>query len=145
MHYPIHPVCHTPFQTSQITRHSCQIFCVTDNFFIENLGQFRAILLPKVVFQELNHVLKIPKLHIKRHIAYSKDHLFTVINVFYLVSLFFEVFHLNKIQDHKSVYMLFAHLYSINPDKFKDLALIISEILQFIELHSYEFVLLYIL
>ena len=36
-------------------------------------------------------------------------------------------------------YKLLVHLSSIIPDKFKDLALIIPEILEFSELHSYKF------
>ena len=33
--------------------------------YIENLSKFHTLLQPKVVFQELNHVLEIPKFHIK--------------------------------------------------------------------------------
>ena len=32
--------------------------------YIENLSQFHTLLQPKVLFQELSHVLEIPKFHI---------------------------------------------------------------------------------
>ena len=34
------------------------------SFYTENLSQFHSLLQPRVVFQELNHVLEIPKFHI---------------------------------------------------------------------------------
>ena len=40
--------------------------------------------------------------------------------------------------------ILFVHLFSIILEKFKDRALIVLEILEFIELHTYKFDLVYI-
>ena len=53
-----------PFQNTQTTNCFCPIY-VTDLLYTRNLSQFHAILQPKVVFQELKHVLEIPKFHIK--------------------------------------------------------------------------------
>ena len=63
MHFPIQPVCRTPFQKTQITIFFCQIWYVTGLLYIENLSQFHTLLQPKVVFEELNHILEIPKFH----------------------------------------------------------------------------------
>ena len=41
--------------------------------------------------------------------------------------------------------ILFVHRSSIGPENFKNLASIIQEILEFIELHSYKFGLVYII
>ena len=45
---------------------------------------------------------------------------------------------------NKLVCILFVHLYSTILDNFKDRALIIPEILELIELHTYKFGLVYI-
>ena len=40
---------------------------------------------------------------------------------------------------NKLIYILFVHLSAIILENFKDLVLIIPEILEFIELHTYKF------
>ena len=44
---------------------------------------------------------------------------------------------------NKFICILFVHLSAISLENFKDLALIIPEILEFIELHTYKFGLVY--
>ena len=44
---------------------------------------------------------------------------------------------------NKLICILFVHLSSIILENFKDLALIIPELLEFIELHTYKFGLVY--
>ena len=50
-----------------------------------------------------------------------------------------------KSDTNKLVCILFVHLSSINLDNFKDRALIITEILELIKLHTYKFGLVYLL
>ena len=49
-----------------------------------------------------------------------------------------------KSEINKLICLLFVHLSSIIPENFKDLAFIIPEILEFIELHSYKLGLVYL-
>ena len=63
----------------------------------------------------------------------------TVINVFYLLLLFFYVFMVIKSDINKVICILFVHLFTIMLENFKDRALIIPEIWEFIELHTYNF------
>ena len=67
-----------------------------------------------------------------------------VINVFYLFVLFVMLFMIMKSDINKLICILFVHLSSIILEHFKDHALIITEILEFIELHTYKFGLMYI-
>ena len=71
MHFPIQPVRCTPFQKTQITTFFCQIGYVTGLLYIEDVNQFHTLFQPKVVFQELNHVLEIPKFHIIKSFVLS--------------------------------------------------------------------------
>ena len=48
---------------------------VTGLLYIENLSTFHTLLQPKFEFQELNHILDIPKFHISRKIPYLKNQL----------------------------------------------------------------------
>ena len=64
MHFPIQSVRRAPFQKTQITKKICQIWYVTGLLYIKNLSQFHTLLQPKVVFQDLNAVLEIPKFQI---------------------------------------------------------------------------------
>ena len=53
---------------------------------------------------------------------------------------FIYVIHIKiKFEINRPICILCVHLSSIIPENFKDLALIIPEILEFIELHSYKF------
>ena len=64
-----------------------------------------------------------------------------MIDVFYLLP--FISLMIMKSEINKLICILFVHLSSIIPENLKDLALIILEILDFIELHIYEIVLVY--
>ena len=67
----------------------------------------------------------------------------TVINVFYLLFLFVMLFMIMKSDINNLIYILFVHLSSINLENLKDHTLIIPEILEFIELQTYKFGLVY--
>ena len=49
-----------------------------------------------------------------------------------------------KFEINKLICILFVHLSSINSENFKDLVLIIPEIFEFLELHTYMFGLVYV-
>ena len=63
----------------------------------------------------------------------------TVRNVFYLLFLFFMLFMMMKSDVNKLICLLFVYLSSIVLENFKDIAVMIPDILEFIELHSYKF------
>ena len=67
-----------------------------------------------------------------------------MINVVLFVVFIFWSFMIMKSDINKLGCMLFVHLSSISLENFKDRALIISEILELIKLHTYKFGLLYI-
>ena len=58
---------------------------------------------------------------------------------FLFVVLFVMLFIIIKSDIIKIICILFVHLSSINLENFQDRALIIPEILEFIELHTYKF------
>ena len=66
-----------------------------------------------------------------------------MINVFSFVVFIFILFMIMKSDINKLVCILFVHLSSISLENFKDPALIISEILELIKLHTYKFGLVY--
>ena len=68
----------------------------------------------------------------------------TVTNECYLLFLFCLFFMIMNSDINKLICILFVHLSAIILENFKDLALIIPEILEFIELHTYKFGLVYI-
>ena len=63
----------------------------------------------------------------------------TVINVVLCVVFISMLFMIMKSDINKLVCILFVHLSSISLENFKDRALIISEILELIKLHTYKF------
>ena len=63
--------------------------------------------------------------------------------LFHLLFLFFMLFMIMKSDINELICILFMHLSSIILENFKDRALIIPEILEFIELHTYKFGLVY--
>ena len=67
----------------------------------------------------------------------------TVINVVLFVVFSFMLFMIIKPNINKLGCILFVHLFSISLENFKDLALIIPEILELIKLHTYKFGLVY--
>ena len=67
----------------------------------------------------------------------------TVINVVLCVVFISMLFMIMKSDINKLVCILFVHLSSISLENFKDHALIISEILELIKLHTYKFGLVY--
>ena len=67
----------------------------------------------------------------------------TVIYVFNLLFLFFMLCLILKFEISKLKYILFVHLSFIIPENFKDLFLMIPEIFEFFELHTYKFGLVY--
>ena len=67
----------------------------------------------------------------------------TVINVVLLVVFIFMSFMIMKHDINKVGCILFVHLSSLSLENFKDLALIIPEILELIKLHTYKFGLVY--
>ena len=68
-----------------------------------------------------------------------------MINVFLFVVFIFILFMIMRSDTNKLVCILFVHLSSISLESFKDRALIITEILELIKLHTYKFGLVYIL
>ena len=62
-----------------------------------------------------------------------------MINVFYLLFLFVMLLMIMKSDINKLICILFVHLSSINLENFKDHTLLISAILEFIEMHTYKF------
>ena len=68
----------------------------------------------------------------------------TVINVVLFVVFIFMSFMIMKSDINKLGCILFVHLSSISLENFKDLALIIPEILELIKLHTYKFGLVYL-
>ena len=68
-----------------------------------------------------------------------------MINVFYLFVSFVMLFMIMISDINNLICILFVHLSSIIPENFKDHTLIITEILEFIELHTYKFGLVYVL
>ena len=62
-----------------------------------------------------------------------------MINVVSFVVFIFMSFMIMKSDINKLGYILFLHLSSISLEKFKDLALIIPEILELKKLHTYKF------
>ena len=66
-----------------------------------------------------------------------------MINVFYLFVLFVMLFMILKSDINKLMCIMFVHLSSIILENFKDHTFIITEILEFIELHTYKFGLVY--
>ena len=64
--------------------------------------------------------------------------------MFLFVDLFVILFMIMKSDINKLICILFVHLSSIILENFKDHTLIIPEILEFIELHTYKFGLVYI-
>ena len=67
----------------------------------------------------------------------------TVINVVLFVVFIFMSFMIMKFDINTLGCILFVHLSSISLENFKDLALIIPEILKLIKLHTYKFGLVY--
>ena len=67
----------------------------------------------------------------------------TVIYVFDLLFLLFMLCIMITFEINKLISILFVHLSSIIPENFKDLILIILEIFEFLELHTYKFGLVY--
>ena len=67
-----------------------------------------------------------------------------MINVFLFVVLFVMLFMIMKSDINNLICILFVHLSSIILENYKDHTLIIPEILEFIELHTYKFGLVYI-
>ena len=68
----------------------------------------------------------------------------TVINVVLCVVFISMLFMTMKSDIDKLVCILFRHLSPISLENFKDRALIISEILELIKLHTYKFGLVYV-
>ena len=66
-----------------------------------------------------------------------------MINAFLFVLFIFMFFMIMKSDIKKLICILFVRLSSINLENFKDRALIIPEILELIELHTYKFGLVY--
>ena len=64
--------------------------------------------------------------------------------MFLFVVFIFMLFMIMKSDINKLICILFVHLSSISLENFKDRALIIPEILEFIKLHTYKFGLVYI-
>ena len=62
-----------------------------------------------------------------------------MINVLYLLFLFVMLFMIMKFDINKLVCILVVHLSSTILENFKEHTLIISEILEFIQLHTYTF------
>ena len=67
-----------------------------------------------------------------------------VINVFVWFVCFVMLFMILKSGINKLICILFVHLSSIILENFKDHTLVIKEILEFIELHTYKFGLVYL-
>ena len=67
-----------------------------------------------------------------------------VINVFVWFVCFVMLFMILKSGINKLICILFVHLSSIILENFKDHTLVITEILEFIELHTYKFGLVYL-
>ena len=67
----------------------------------------------------------------------------TVINVFNFLFLFYILCMIINFEINKLISILFVHLSSTIPENFKVLILIIPEIFEFLELHTYKFGLVY--
>ena len=67
-----------------------------------------------------------------------------MINVFLFVAFDLMLFMIMKSDINKLVCILFVHLSSISLENFKDRALIIPKILEFIKLHTYKYGLVYL-